>query len=360
MDLSLSRVHCTTSRFLSICSSFQPILVNAISQECLKGIPLNLRLKLLDVTGQRSRSLWPHNLSFFLSFFLSFLVTSCASWITQWERTAAWPSRPQTSTGWCFCWCFSTQWPVPQSITDSQSGSQKCKVCWCVFFGPEPSHFVSDGIKKKTPLLPLFVSQSEPTRSCCCCSPSRCWWRCTRLACRSISWRCSTASIALWCAAASSRHCLWRWRSSRPSASPCSAASDCSGYSRWLGNWCQSSVTETPGVCQSLDLRVWSMLPLILLSPGTGLLCLTWSTRCSTPWKLSAPFCSCSSSSSSSSPCWACSCSEGNSTLTRLRWREVLLTPSLRLCSLASRWSPQFLKTFLLYVLSCLTCLGIS
>lgn len=53
-----------------------------------------------------------------------------------------WPSRPITFTGWCFCWCFSTQWPVPPSITDSQSGSQKCKVrirssfyfnlCWAV------------------------------------------------------------------------------------------------------------------------------------------------------------------------------------------------------------------------------------
>lgn len=57
-----------------------------------------------------------------------FLVTNCASWITQWGRTAVWPSRPLTSTGWCFCWCFSTQWPAPQSITDSQSGSQKCRV----------------------------------------------------------------------------------------------------------------------------------------------------------------------------------------------------------------------------------------
>lgn len=55
-------------------------------------------------------------------------MTSCASWITQWGRTAEWPWRPQTSTGWCCCLCFSTQLPAPRSITGSRSGSQKCKV----------------------------------------------------------------------------------------------------------------------------------------------------------------------------------------------------------------------------------------
>ena len=247
MDSILSTMHCTISRFLSICPSSRMPWRNTTE---FKGEIIRCRSKVnVTVTSQ----------SFFLSFilclFLSYLVTSCASWITQWERTAAWPSRPQTSTGWCFCWCFSTQWPVPPSITDSQSGSQKCKVCFLLSWA-HLWHSDSDGILKKAWLPPLCVSQSEPTRCCCCCSLWRCWWRCTRLACRSISWRCSTASIALWCAAASSRHCWWRWRSSRPSASPCSAASDCSGYSRWLGNWRQSLVAETSGACQSSDLCV--------------------------------------------------------------------------------------------------------
>lgn len=133
----------------------------------------------------------------------------------------------------------------------SQSGSQKCKVritstfyfnlCW-ELFGLDPNRLYTGDL---TLCLLLCLSpQSEPTRSCCCCSLWRCWWRCTPLACRSISWRCSTASIALWCAAASSRHCWWRCSLSRPSASPCCAASDCSGYSRWLGKWCQSLVVK--------------------------------------------------------------------------------------------------------------------
>lgn len=63
-----------------------------------------------------------------IPFLLFFSVISCASSITRSGRTAAWPSRPPTSTGWCCCWCFSTRWPAPPSITDSQSGSQICKV----------------------------------------------------------------------------------------------------------------------------------------------------------------------------------------------------------------------------------------